>query len=81
MTKQAKKSTANKKQQLDTKLLSHPATTAVITRMGRCNKPPILWRKQSDGSWMECFLLPDCTYGNCIAVDTSVVPHNIRNAK
>jgi hypothetical protein len=81
MAKPAKKSTANKKKQLDTKLLAHPATTAILTRMGGCNKPPILWRKQSDGSWMECFLLPDCTYGNCIEVDPSVVPLSLRNAK
>jgi hypothetical protein len=78
MAKKAKKRTANKKKQIDAELLSHPATTAMIARIGSCNKPPILWRKQGDGSWLECFLMPDCTYGNCHAVDSSEVPPGIR---
>ena len=79
MAKKAKKGTARKKKQFDMDLLSHPATAAMVARVSGCNKPPILWRKQADGSWMECFLKADCTYGNCHAVDESEVPPDIRN--
>jgi hypothetical protein len=79
MVKKATKRTAKKKKQVDMALLSHPATAAMISRVGRCNKPPIKWLKQADGSWMECFLKQDCTYGNCHAVEASEVPPDIRN--
>jgi hypothetical protein len=59
--------------------LSDPATHAMIARAGGCNKPPIQWLQQADGSWMECFLRSDCTYGNCNPVDASDVPPQIRN--
>lgn len=86
MAKKAKKKTAKKRVAKKTKLLSvdilsHPATTAMIARVSGCNKPPILWRKQGDGSWMECFLKPDCTYGNCQEVDASQVPPEIRGGR
>jgi hypothetical protein len=80
MAKKAKNRTTNRNKQLGVDLLSHPATTALLARMSGCNKPPILWRKQGDGSWLECFLLPDCTYGNCHAVDQSEVPPDLRDA-
>ena len=50
----------------------------MITRVAGCNKPPILWLKQGDGSWLECFLKPDCTYGNCHAVEAKHVPSGVR---
>jgi hypothetical protein len=79
--KKATKKTTKKTKKIDTSLLSHPGTTAMIARVTGCNKPPILWRKQADGSWLECFLNPDCTYGNCRAVDESEVPAEIRAGK
>lgn len=84
MAKKARKASPSKKkigkkQTRKTKLLSHPATAEMIARVNGCNKPPILWRKQSDGSWLECFLKPDCTYGNCQVVSPSQVPLAIRN--
>jgi hypothetical protein len=77
--KKAKQSTAKKIKQSHLKVASHPGTTAMIARVTGCNKPPILWRQQGDGSWMECFLKPDCTYGNCQVVDKSQVPPQVRN--
>jgi hypothetical protein len=79
MAKKAKKRTAKKIKQRHIDLASHPGTTAMIARVSACNKPPILWQKGGDGSWLECFLRPDCTYGNCRAVDESEVPAEIRN--
>ncbi|MBR1271367.1 hypothetical protein JQ629_28175 [Bradyrhizobium sp. AUGA SZCCT0222] len=85
MAKKAKKASPNKKKKAKkkqthkAKLLAHPATAEMIARVNGCNKPPILWRKQSDGSWLECFLKPDCTYGNCQVVLPSQVPLAIRN--
>jgi hypothetical protein len=76
MVNKAKKTSKKVKQQHHA-LASHPATSAMIARVGGCNKPPILWRKQGD-SWMECFLKSDCTYGNCQEVDASQVPPSIR---
>jgi hypothetical protein len=58
--------------------LLHPATSAMIARGARCNKPLILWRKEPDGSWMECYLQADCTYGGCVRVDPSQVPPDLR---
>jgi hypothetical protein len=58
--------------------LLHPATSAMIARGTMCNKPLILWRKESDGSWMECYLQSDCTYGGCVPVDPSQVPQELR---
>jgi hypothetical protein len=56
-----------------------PATKSFSARVAGCNKPPVKYLKQSDGSWLECFLRPDCTYGNCHFVDKSEVPSAIRN--
>ena len=72
---------ARKKKQFDPSVFSHPGTTAMLARIAGCNKPPIIWLKQADGSWLECFLKPDCTYGNCHAVDESVVPQGVRGGK
>ena len=80
MAQKAKKRSGKQDKQSSMDLLSHPATVAMIARIGHCNKPPILWRKQSDGSWLECYLLPDCTYGNCHAVDASEVPSALRSS-
>ncbi len=77
MAKKAKK-VVKKIKKRHIAVASHPATTAMIARVGGCNKPPILWRKEGD-SWMECFLKSDCTYGNCQEVDASQVPASIRN--
>jgi len=79
MVKRAKKKTpkmkmAKKKRQFDASVCSHPGMTAMIARVAGCNKPPIEWLKQGAGSWLECFLKPDCTYGNCHAVDVRDVP-------
>jgi hypothetical protein len=71
--KKAQKKAA-KKATLHHKLASHPATIAMIARVGSCNSPPIKFLKQSDGSWLECFLKADCTYGNCVPVAASEVP-------
>jgi hypothetical protein len=79
MVKKTTKAPATKNKGFDANLLSHPATTAMIARVGHCNKPPIMWRKDGD-TWLECFLRPDCTYGNCHEVDASDVPPEIRNA-
>lgn len=78
MAKKAKKTTAKaKRHHMD--LLSHPAMTAMMARVGGCGKPPVIWLKQGDGSWLECFLRPDCTYGNCHEVPASEVPAEMRN--
>jgi hypothetical protein len=79
MAKKAKKKAVKKVRRHHVALASHPATTAMNARVNGCNKPPILWRQQGDGSWLECFLKSDCTYGNCVAVDPSEVPAEIRN--
>lgn len=83
MAKKAKKAGSKKKaSKIETrhrKLLAHPATAEMIARVNGCNKPPILWRKHRDGSWMECFLKPDCTYGNCREVSPNEVPLAVRN--
>jgi len=55
-------------------LMSHPATVKMLGRMSHFSKPPIKWLQQADGSWLECYLLPDGTYGNCDAVAASQVP-------
>jgi hypothetical protein len=73
---------ANKTRRRKTKpqdAFSHPGTTAMLSRISGCNKPPIIWRKLGDGSWLECFLMSDCTYGNCHAVDPSDVPPDVRD--
>jgi len=62
-------------------VLAHPGTTAMLARASGCNKPPVTWLQQSDGSWLECFLRPDCTYGNCHAVPASEVPPEIRRRR
>jgi hypothetical protein len=36
--------------------------------------------RQADGSWLECSLRSDCTYGNCHEVSANIVPAEIRNA-
>lgn len=61
-------------------LSDDPATNALVDRVARCNKPPLKWLKQSDGSWLECSLRSDCTYGNCHEVSANEVPSEIRNA-
>jgi hypothetical protein len=78
MAKKAKKQATK---QSNINLLSHPATTAMLNRVGSCNKPPIKWLQQGDGSWLECFLMPDCTYGNCHAVEDSEVPPELSNGE
>ncbi|MBP0116000.1 hypothetical protein [Bradyrhizobium vignae] len=60
-------------------LSDHPATNALADRVARCNKPPLKWLRQADGSWLECSLRSDCTYGNCHEVSASEVPAEIRN--
>lgn len=79
MAKKSKKA-AKKVKRHHINLASHPATTTMIARVSGCNKPPILWQKEG-GSWMECFLKSDCTYGNCQEVDPSQVPDSIRNGE
>jgi len=59
-------------------LAAHPGTTAMLARVGGCNKPPIMWRKDGD-FWEEAFLKSDCTYGNWQQVDESEVPESVRN--
>jgi hypothetical protein len=61
-----------------TELMSHPATAVMLGRMSKFGKPPIKWREQADGSWLECYLLPDGSYGNCDPVAASAVPPGIR---
>ncbi len=61
-------------------LSDDPATNVLVDRVARCNKPPLKWLKQSDGSWLECSLRSDCTYGNCHEVSANEVPPEIRNA-
>lgn len=80
MAKRAKKLKAKKPAaKIDASLLSHPGLTSMMARVGSCNKPPIYWHKAADGSWMECFLRPDCTYGNCHEVSEDEVPPEIRD--
>lgn len=55
-------------------VLAHPGTAAMIDRINACNKPPICWQRLADGSYLECYLRADCTYGNCVPVDPSQVP-------
>ncbi|BBC02403.1 hypothetical protein ABIF38_008828 [Bradyrhizobium japonicum] len=61
-------------------LSDDPATNAIADRVARCNKPPLKWLRQADGSWLECSLRSDCTYGNCHEVSANEVPAEIRNA-
>src|SRR6476620_2542106 len=63
-----------KKAGLGRSLASHPATMAMTARVNSCNKPPIKFIKQPDGSGLECFLKSDCTYGDCVPVAASEVP-------
>lgn len=80
MTKRAKKKSAKgKKKVAKADLLSHPGTTAMFARAGGCNKPPIKWIRQDDGSWLECYLMPNCRYGGCHEVPASQVPSEVRN--
>lgn len=74
--KKAKK--AAKKASPHHRLAAHPATIAMVARVSSCNKPPVIFRKQPNGSWMECFLKSDCTYGNCETVPASDVPASLR---
>jgi hypothetical protein len=60
-------------------LMAHPATTVMLSRMASANLPPIKWRQQADGSWLECYLLPDGTYGNCDPVNPDSVPQSIKD--
>ncbi|WP_271672942.1 hypothetical protein [Bradyrhizobium sp. CCBAU 51627] len=60
-------------------LSADPATNALADRVARCNKPPLKWLRQADGSWLECSLRSDCTYGNCHEVSANEVPAEIRN--
>jgi hypothetical protein len=79
-SKKAKKAklTKSKVKRKHINLAAHPATIAMAARVGTCNKPPILWRKDGD-AWMELFLKADCTYGDPQEVDASNVPEDIRN--
>jgi hypothetical protein len=73
----AKKGAARKaaaKTVTDKTLLAHPGTVAMFERINACNKPPICWQRLADGSYLECHLRADCTYGNCVPVDASQVP-------
>jgi hypothetical protein len=75
----AKKAKAKaKKAAVHHALAAHPATIAMVARVTSCNKPPILFRKQSNGTWMECFLKADCTYGDCVEVPASQVPAKLK---
>jgi hypothetical protein len=65
---------AAKKAGLRRSLASHPATMAMAARVDNCNKPPIKFIKQPDGSFLECFLKSDCTYGDCVPVAADQVP-------
>ena len=76
MPKKAKQRRAKKSAFAE--ILSHPGTHALIARVTTCNKPPIQWLKQGDGSWLECTLKSDCTYGNCHEVPASEVPPEVR---
>jgi hypothetical protein len=82
MVKQAKRRRRHDKDTVQSshELMSHPATTAMLARMSHFKKPPIKWRQQADGSWLECYLLPDGTYGNCDPVSKELVPESIRGA-
>jgi hypothetical protein len=62
-------------------VLLHPATSAMIARGAKCNKPLILWRRQADGSYLECFLQADCTYSGCIPVSADQVPGEVKNSQ
>jgi hypothetical protein len=75
--KAAKKTRARSGQGLS----SHPATRAMMSRMSKCNKPPVKYIRMSDGSWLECFLMSDCTYANCEPVRASQVPAAIRKGR
>jgi len=74
----AKKAAAKKKPMIKSRLLAHPATAAMVARINGCGKPPILWERLADGSYLECFLKSDCTYGNCVPVEASQVPPEYR---
>lgn len=75
----AKKAGRKKRRRSKEHVLLHPATLAMVSRIGQCNKPPIQWHRMPDGSWLECFLMSDCTYGNCVPVDASQVPPEVRS--
>ncbi len=85
MAKKTKKRAAKKAKKARLILFSdflseHPAMNAMANRVARCNKPPLKWLKQADGSWLECSLRSDCTYGNCHEISANEVPPEIRNA-
>jgi hypothetical protein len=85
MAKKTKKRAAKKAKKASTVVFSDalsddPGTNAMADRVARCNKPPLKWLRQADGSWLECSLRSDCTYGNCHEVSANDVPPEIRNA-
>ncbi|MGY3572953.1 MULTISPECIES: hypothetical protein [unclassified Bradyrhizobium] len=87
MTKKAKKRAVKKARKISAEVTSEtlsdsddPAMNALADRVARCNKPPLKWLKQADGSWLECSLRSDCTYGNCHEVSVNEVPPEVRNA-
>lgn len=84
MVKKAKKRAAKKAKKASVAISSSSmlelGMNAIAKRAAHCNKAPIKWLKQADGSWLECFLRSDCTYGNCHEVSASKVPAEIRNA-
>jgi len=61
-------------------LATHPGTVMMMARVGGCNKPPIMWRKDGD-FWEEGFLKSNCTYGNWQQVSESEVPEDVRKGK
>lgn len=73
-----KKGAAKKTPAIKSKLLAHPATAAMVARINGCGKAPIQWERLADGTYLECFLKSDCTYGNCVPVDASQVPPEYR---
>ncbi len=85
MAKKTKKRAAKKAKRPDAIVFSgslqdDPGTNVMADRVARCNKPPLKWLKQADGSWLECTLRSDCTYGNCHEVSANEVPPEIRDS-
>ncbi|MBY5536597.1 hypothetical protein HFO42_25930 [Rhizobium leguminosarum] len=50
-------------------------TDVMARRSAGCNQPAVKYRRMPDGSWLECYLQSDCTYGGCKPISADQVPN------
>ena len=74
----ARKSAGRASPKTNHQALSNPAMEILLDAVRRCGMQPSILITQSDGSVLRCELLPDCTYGNCRAVQPAQLPVRLR---